>query len=475
MNNNLSYLLKLRRRRKLGINNSATLAGLSVFGAIFTLMTCMMGWFLGSSMTQSNSIFNGLTIMILYLLAIDVGIKCIFAKSSIAELCALKLLPIPKYELYLQNIKNKLFSLLNYVTLPFSLPFIASLYAHSQITLSYSITLIAFSTILILTNTFIVIWIKSLNGWKREFLLVLLYLVCQALPILCMKNSNVMSVISENLIQNQLLLVAISIILLVLIAVLSVYQYKNEFVKFLENKFNARTDIVTYDIGSRFNLSPLTRLIIKTTIKNKNVIFSYLLSLLFAFVVYLNQDQPGYALLVPTMIIFTSSLYLFLNHTIANVSLCYDGISILFKKLVYQINKTDIKINYLFVAISSLCALIASKDINIALNTFFIGAGLNVYLFIYINNINADRFDIMKTSILGGHFSTANLQKGLCAMGEMVVFAAVWHFVENKYIITIVTSVIFVICQLFQKRILDFIYEKFNQNRYHYQSIMRGF
>lgn len=476
MNNNLSYLLKLRRRRKLGIYNTATLLCLIVLGVIFALISGMMGWFFGSSMIQSNGIFDGLTMMIMYLLAIDAGIKCILAKSSIAELCALKLLPIPKYELYLQNIKSKLFSVLNYISLPFTLPLIASLYVHSPITLSYSLTFIIFYILLMLTNTFIIIWIKSFSGWKREFLLVLLYVLYQLLPILCMKNRKVVSCFSDNLIQNQLLLVAISIIMLVVIVALSVYQYKNEFIKFLENKAKLRTDIFLYDdIGSRFNLSPLTRLIIKTTIKNINVLFTYLLFIISSFVVYNNSEQPEYAFLVPFMIICISSLYLFMNNTIANFSLSYDGISSLYKKLIYQINKTDIKINYIFVTIGSLSTLIASKDLNIALSMFFIGTGLNVYLFIYINSINADRFDIMKVSLMGGHFSTANIQKGLCAMAEALFFCVIWHFVENKYIITIATSVIFVICQIFQKRILDFISERFNKDKYKNLSFMRGF
>ncbi len=295
------------------------------------------------------------------------------------------------------------------------------------------------------------------------------------MALLCIENNNVMLFISNNLIQSQLLLLVFSIVLLVFIVTLSIYQYKNEFIKFLENKSNASTDIVSYGIGSRFNLSPLTRLIIKTIIKNKNVIFPYLMFIVFSFVFFNKPEQQGNPLFISMMIMFLSSLYLWWNHTIANISLCYEGISTLYKDLIYQINKTDIKINYIFATVSFLSLLISSRDINIALNAFFIGAGLNAYLFLYINNINADRFDIMKVSFFGGHFSIANLQKCLCVTAEIVVFIVIWHFVEDKYIITIATSVIFVICLIFQKRILEFFSEKFNQNRYKNLSIMRGF
>lgn len=474
MNNNLSYLLKLKRQRRLGVNNTKTVLILIALG-VYIAMPLPIAGFGYATIIQPNTVFDELTKVIVFALTFDVGIKCVLSKSSIAELCALKLLPIPKYELYLQNIKNKFCSVVNYITHLFTLPLIVSLYVRSQLTLSYSIIFLIFYTLLMLTNTFIVIWIKSFNGWKRELILVLFYFLYQLLALLCIENNNVMLFISNNLIQSQLLLLVFSIVLLVFIVTLSIYQYKNEFIKFLENKSNSSTDIVSYGIGSRFNLSPLTRLIIKTIIKNKNVIFPYLMFIVFSFVFFNKPELQGNPLFISMMIIFLSSLYLWWNHTIANISLCYEGISTLYKDLIYQINKTDIKINYIFATVSFLSLLIASRDINIALNAFFIGAGLNAYLFLYINNINADRFDIMKVSFFGGHFSIAHLQKCVCVTAEIVVFIVIWHFVEDKYIITIATSVIFVICLIFQKRILEFFSEKFNQNRYKNLSIMRGF
>ena len=388
MNNNLSYLLKLKRQRKLSVDNTITIIIFLVLGIFFALPMPITGWIYATKIIQPNTVFDELTKVILVLLSIDVGIKCIFSKSSIAELCALKLLPIPKYELYLQNIKNKLFSGFNYCTHLFTLPLIVGLYVHSQLTLSYSITFIVFYTLLMTTNTFIIICIKSFNGWKREFTLVLLWVLFQSLSMLFMKNDNVILVISENLIQNQILLVVFSIVLLVLIATLSVYQCKNEFIKFLENKSNSSADIVSYNVGSRFNFSPLTIVVIKTTIKNINAIFGYILFILFSFYIFNNQGQTGNTLiLIPMLMILLPSSYIFWNQTLANISFYYEGLSGLYKNLIYQINKTDININYFFAAISSLCLLIASKDINIALISFFIGAGLNAYMLLYINKL----------------------------------------------------------------------------------------
>ncbi|MBP5501871.1 MAG: hypothetical protein J6Y24_03680 [Bacteroidales bacterium] len=474
MNNNLSYLLKLKRQRRLSVDNSITTIILIVLGVFFAMPLPFFG-FGYATIIQPNTVFDELTKVIVFALTFDVGIKCVLSKSSIAELCALKLLPIPKYELYLQNIKNKFCSVVNYITHLFTLPLIVTLYVRSQLTLSYSIIFLVFYTLLTLTNTFIVIWIKSFNGWKREFLLVLFYILYQSLALLCIENSNVMSFISNNLIQSQLLLLVFSIVLLVLIVTLSIYQYENEFIKFLENKSNASTDIVSYGIGSRFNLSPLTRLIIKATIKNINVIVCGLMWIVFLFIIFRNQEISQNPLLVSMVIVFLSSPYLVMNNSIANISLCFEGISSLYNDLISQINKTDIKINYIFAIVVSLSILIASKDINIALNAFFISAGVNAYLFLYINTISADRFDIMSVSFFGGHYSNANLQKFLCAGVEMICCSVIWYFVEDKYIITIATSVIFVICLIFQKRILEFISEKFNQNRYKNLSIMRGF
>ena len=200
-----------------------------------------------------------------------------------------------------------------------------------------------------------------------------------------------------------------------------------------------------------------------------------LMWIVFLFIIFRNQEISQNPLLVSMVIVFLSSPYLVMNNSIANISLCFEGISSLYNDLISQINKTDIKINYIFAIVVSLSILIASKDINIALNAFFISAGVNAYLFLYINTISADRFDIMSVSFFGGHYSNANLQKFLCAGVEMICCSVIWYFVEDKYIITIATSVIFVICLIFQKRILEFISEKFNQNRYKNLSIMRGF
>ncbi|MCQ2974165.1 MAG: hypothetical protein MJ211_05075 [Bacteroidales bacterium] len=476
MNNHLSYLLKLKRSRKLGINSYSTTLIPWMFALALMFFMTLVAIGLALIILQSNNIFYDLTKVFVSLLVVDFSIKCIFSKSSIAELCSLKLLPIPKYELYLQNIKDKLFSFLNFITFPFCIIVVVSLYFYSKLELSHSIILIAFYIIFTLSNTFVIIWIKSLNGLKRNLLLIFAYILVSSIPMIVTSNSNLIPFLSDNLIQNKILLLSISIVLVLFITILAIYQYKNEFTKFLESQFNSNTDSFIYGIVTQFSFSPITKLIIKIIFKNLNFIVSYLAFIIFSFVFFNGiEEKPGLEMFTVFFMLFSSFLYLLMNQTIVNFSICYDGLFVLNKKLIYNINKIDIKINYVFVIIASLCFFLASKDINLALNQLFLGAGLNAYICLYCNNNDIYRFDILKNSLFAGHISNANLKKVFCFFAEVIVFSIIWHFVDYKYIITIMNMLIFIISLIYQEKFINLICDKFNKKRYLYQSIMRGF
>ena len=106
MNNNLSYLLKLKRQRRLSVDNTITMIIFLVLGVFFAMPLPIAG-FGYATIIQPNTVFDELTKVIVFALTFDVGFKCVFSKSSIAELCALKLLPIPKYELYPELINTR--------------------------------------------------------------------------------------------------------------------------------------------------------------------------------------------------------------------------------------------------------------------------------------------------------------------------------------------------------------------------------
>ncbi|MCQ2974174.1 MAG: DUF5687 family protein [Bacteroidales bacterium] len=404
---------------------------------------------------------------------IDFFLKLILKSSKIYNVIPYITLPIPLRQVFNVELKNSVFSVLNFIGLVALLPFFIKMVICGRISVfaASGFTLLTFSFSLI--NSALVRFVKSFVKFQ-----VTVFVICLSLIfILFVYLAFNFDIVPQSLLmfmRNTFFVYMLAILTMFIAYILALSQCRREFYKISEMKTQNHFSVLNASNYALNGLNPIVKLSLQMFFRNKTGLIPLILFQL-TFILGFWVASQGYwptwfapMFVFGSIIIFISGFSPFTYYA----SYAFDGLQTNVNEFTYKMAIAYHKIWIICSAIITLIYILIYQDYLL-----FITCGLSVSLFeyVYLNGIiyAKKRVDLLRSF---SQTNSVDFRVVLCGFEAILIVASfiVLYSFFNKEITCIVFSLISIIFLLTSKHWIRNIFRKFMQHRYENMSGFRN-